>query len=763
MPVKRDFKTLSEREHILTRPAMYIGSIVEVEKEQWVYDREGKCFRFGATRFVPALLKICDEIVDNSLDVAIDNDFNHISSIKVSVSDDTITVEDDGPGIPVAPPSGGDKEGRNCPEIAWTQMRSGTSFKENRKGPSANGVGSTCCNVFCKFFEGTSDDGKKRQTVTCSDNMSVVKVSKVAKSKGKTGVKVVMKPDLERFGLSVIDESHKALIYQRLLNLAICYPHLTFSFNGKRIAVSGSRFASMFSQDAIVSSCRNATVVVFPNSDDEFRFYSYVNGLNCVRGGSQVDFVAGEICSRVRDKMVKKYKSIRPGDIKSKLGLVVFLTDFENAQFDAQTKESLANSNGDISKHLKGGIDFDELAKRVLKTPSIIDPIVDTFKIKEELKAKHELKSSKKVKVKSDKYMAAIGKRTYCVLAEGLSAMSGISSCLGRNGFGYYAMRGLPINAYSQSMQKISANQEFKDIMNILGLDITKDAKNTDIEYEKVLIATDADCYEGDTLVLMEEGVKPIGEVVVGDRVLDADGVAREVVDVVSKRTNEVVVIRTVNGGCLTVSRGQKVIVDRNWETLEVPAEEVLDTDCLFQRGGVLCHLESAGVVECLDEVELFDITLEDNHRFFVKLAGSGEVVLAHNCDGSHITAMLVGWFKRFAPKLFEEGKVCKLVTPLIMVKDGKGRITEYFFTLAEFKEWERKHKVSGNILYLKGLGSWEKSDLQYLIDKEGVERFIKPIELDGSGDRVIEEWLGDDTEPRKKYLRECNFDINKA
>lgn len=619
---KRDFKVLNEREHILTRPAMYIGSIVGVEKDAWIYEEEK--FKYTATKYVPALLKICDEIVDNSLDVAIDSDFKKIKNIKVNVSDTEIEVVDDGPGIPVSPPDGGDPKGRNCPEIAWTQMRSGTSFKENRKGPSANGVGSTCCNVFCTSFIGTSDDGKKRQTVECSDNMSIINVSKETKSKGKTGVTVKMVPDLKRFGLKNIDEVHKGLIYQRLLNLAICYPQLRFFFNGKEIKVNGQKFGSMFSDSSIVKVTKNATLVVFPNEYDEFKFYSYVNGLNCVRGGSQVDVVAQEICSRVKDKLVKKYKSIRPADIKNRMGLVVFLTDFENAQFDAQTKESLSNSRGDILSHLKD-VDWDDLAKVVLKNASIINPIVETFKIKEELKARSEMKIKKRVKIKSDKYMSAIGKNRHLLLCEGLSAQSGLSACLGRQGFGYYAMRGLPINGYSQSIQKISANQEFKDIMNILGLDVSKGVVNEKINYDKIVIATDADC------------------------------------------------------------------------------------------------------------------------------------------DGSHITSMLIGWFKRFAPELFALGKICKLITPLILLKDAKGKITKWFFNTDEFKKWEKTNTKKCEILYMKGLGSWERSDLQSIIDKEGIESFIKELSLDDKSENTIEDWLGDNSEPRKVYLRDYIFDINQA
>lgn len=624
--LKRDFKVLNEREHILTRPAMYIGSIVEVEKELWVYNTKENKFAYKPVKFVPALLKICDEIVDNSLDVAIDSDFDKISTIKVSVNDTEITVDDDGPGIPVAPPTGGDELGRNCPEIAWTQMRSGTSFKENRKGPSANGVGSTCCNVFCTVFEGTSDDGKKRQTVKCANNMEKISVSRVTKSKGKTGVSVYMKPDLKRFNLDKIDETHKSLIYQRLLNLAICYPQLTFYFNNKKISVNEKKFASMFSDKAIIASSKNTTIVVFPNEYDEFKHYSYVNGLNCVRGGSQVDFTASEICSRVRDKLIKKYKSIRPADIKNRLGLVVFLTDFENAQFDAQTKESLANSNGDINRHFNGKIDFDVLAKAVLKNDAIINPIVETFKIKEEMKARSEIKASKKVKVRSDKYMSSIGSKKCLCLCEGASAASGISSCLGRQGFGYYAMRGLPINAYSQTMQKISANQEFKDIINILELDITKNAVKHDMSYDKIAITVDSDL------------------------------------------------------------------------------------------------------------------------------------------DGNHLAAMLLGWFKRFAPHFYEEGRICKLVTPYIITVNSKNELVDYFFTVDEFKAWEKKHPNNKNkVVLIKGLGSWEREHLDQIINTKGIDSLLVKMTLDEASAQVMEDWLGTDVASRKNYLREYSFDINKA
>lgn len=622
---KREFKILDDRTHVLSRPGMYVGSTTMTKRDTWILDTNTKTFSFKEISYVPALAKCIDEIIDNSLDVAIETDFKQISKISVEVSDTWFRVIDDGTGIPVMPPKTPDPKNRLCPEIAWTVKQAGTSFSENRKGVSANGVGSTCVNIFSKKFVGISDDGKKKQKVICTDNMANIKTSKPSASSGKSGVDVYVEPDLQRFGLDKITDFHKSLVYQRLVNLAFCFPKLKFYFNKKHINVNEKHFAKMFSDNTVIASSKNTTILVFPNEYDEFKQYSYVNGLNCIRGGTQVDYICTEICNRIREKLVKKYKNIRPGDIKNRLCLVVFMTNFQNAQFDAQTKEMISNSVSDIKKHINDEIDFDAYAKQILKNREIIDPIVETFKIKEEIKTKHDLKQSKKEKVRSDKYMPPIGEKKYLALCEGASAMSGISGCVGRQGIGYYACRGLAINAYNSSLQKLSSNQEFKDIMNILDLDITKDTKTKTISFDKIMLTADSDT------------------------------------------------------------------------------------------------------------------------------------------DSNHICAMFLGWFARFSPNLFEEGKICRLITPLIIIQDNKGKIVKYFLSLSEFKEYEKSDKkVQGKITYLKGLGSWERADLQYLIDTYGFENFVFEYKMDEEGQVYLQNWLVDDNVDRRKtYIKDFDFDIN--
>lgn len=621
----REFKVLDDRTHVLHRPSMYVGGMHPVTQNQWLVNKDTQKLEYKSIEVSPALIKICSEIIDNCIDVAIDTNFKAANKIQVKVDDKSITVIDNGIGIPVKKLD--DKsDDRTLPEIAWTTLRSGTSFGDNREKIGTNGLGSCAVNIFSKVFIATSDDGKKQQTITCKDNMSIIKASKIKASSGKSGVEVYFEPDLERFGLNEIDQTHKDLIYQRLFNLAISFPKIKFSYNGKQICISEKKLANMFSDNTIIDSSENTTICVFPNEYDEFKFYAQLNGLNTFLGGSHVDYVANEITTRIRNKLVKKYKSLRPGDIKNKIGLAVIMTGFKNPEFNSQSKEELKNAWSDIGKHIDGKIDFDVFTKKILKTEAIINPIVETFKIKEELKARQELKKVKKIKVKSDKYMAPIGEQKYLALCEGASAMSGISSCLGRNGIGYYGMRGLPLNAYSSSMQKIVTNAELKDIINILNLDISKASENKTIDFDKILITTDADA------------------------------------------------------------------------------------------------------------------------------------------DGSHITSMLIGWFKRFASNLFDEGKICKLITPNIILEDNKGKIVKYFMNLSDFKKWEAVNTNSKyKIVYLKGLGSWDREQLIDIIDANGLDNFIIEYHLDKDGEMYIDDWLGNDPEKRKKYLREYMFDINQA
>lgn len=636
MQTQNKFEVLTGRLQILKRPTMWIGAIDPILQDIFIIT-EDKVEK-KLISFIPAFKKICDEILDNSLDALIEHN-NAEGTIKVKMTDESVYVEDDGPGIPVQKKKLSDVELKNLqkeeinelqnsyiPEIAWTRLFSGTNFQNSSDKVTigSHGVGSKAAAIFSTKFIGKTDDGKKNCIVTALNNLEEHHC-KVFNASNKPGTIVEFWPDFPRFNMTKVDQIYKDLMYQRLFCLAMTFPKIKFYFNGKRIIDNNKKFLKMFSDNIEFVTFENGFIGVYPNESDEFNFFTYVNGMHMSRGGSHIEYIANQLVNPIRVKLEKKYKAIKPGDIKNKLTFVVFIRNFSNPKFDSQTKETLTNSLSDIANYFDKKIDFSQYAKQILKNNAIIDPIVETFKIKEELKARQELKQAKKVKVKSDKYFPGIGDRKYLFLVEGLSAGGGLMKCLGRNGKYYYCLRGLALNAYDSSIQKIAANQEIKDVMQILGIDLSKTNVEQEASFEKIVIATDADL------------------------------------------------------------------------------------------------------------------------------------------DGINISSMLLGWWYKLCPELYPKHKIYKLNTPVVVVKDSNENLKEWFFTLDDFKEWEAKNQNSKlKIVYLKGLGALETKDLDHIIEKQGFDSLLEEYSLDDTAGEYFENWLGDNPEPRKKYMKEYTFDINK-
>ena len=396
---------------------MYIGAsnVVEVEDYCLVNDK----IQRTSVKCVPGLLKIINENIDNSVDIAIKTNFEGCNSVSVKITDDTVVVEDNGPGIPVSK----NPEGEYIPFVCWGYAMSGSNFDndENRTHLGMNGVGSYCTNVWSTEFTGISDDSKNRYTVKFKNNALDYKET-VSNSVSK-GVTVKFKPDLKRFGIEKIDQTHKDLIYQRLLNLSISFPLIQFKFNNKAIKTKNFKsYVSSFADEGSfeVFQGDNFSFAVIPSPSDEFQQFSYLNGLNIKDGGTHIDVIANNIVSLLRDSLSKKYKTIKPADIKNKLMIVGVFKNFANPKFNSQTKEKLTNSVSEVNQYF-GDIDYQSLSKKILKNSNIISPIIEVFKIKEELKNRQELKTLNKAKkIKDEHYLPALKESKYILIVEGL-------------------------------------------------------------------------------------------------------------------------------------------------------------------------------------------------------------------------------------------------------------------------------------------------------------------------------------------------------
>ncbi len=120
--------------------------------------------------------------------------------------------------------------------------------------------------------------------------------------------------------------------------------------------------------------------------------------------------------------------------------------------------------------------------------------------------------------------------------------------------------------------------------------------------------------------------------------------------------------------------------------------------------------------------------------------------------DGSHIAASLINFFDRFWPELFEQGRVYKVMTPLVVAKKGKESLN--FYTNDEFEKWEKKAaSKSWNIEYKKGLAALEDEEYLEIIKNP----YLVQIKNDKDYKSSLEAWFGSDSQPRKDRILENN------
>lgn len=469
-----EIKSLDSREHILLRPNMYIGAVDTQSFKEYINGQ------LTEVSYIPGLIKIINEIIDNSIDIAIKTDFKGCNEVSVKITDDYIEVTDNGPGIPVKK----NDKGQYLPFVCWGSALSGSNFDNDaeRKSIGMNGVGSYCTNVWSKKFTGISDDGLNRYEVTFKNNASTY--NEVEKKSTGKGVTVKFYPDLERFKIDKIDEISQNIIYQRLINLNMCFPLIKFKFNGKKLTIKNFKgYVNNFSNYNIIYNDEKYSFAVIPSTTDEFQHFSYVNGLKIPEGGTHIDIISNNIVAKLREKLERKYKTIKPADIKNRLFVIAILKDFNNPKFNSQTKEKLTNSVGEVNAYL-GDIDYEKISKSIMKVDEIINPIIDIFKIKEEFKRKQELKAlDKPKKIKDEHYTPATKNKKYLLVCEGASAQGGLMPVCGREDFGYYTLKGKPLNSWASTQQKFTANKELSGLYQVI-----KNEGYTDLVY-----ATDSD------------------------------------------------------------------------------------------------------------------------------------------------------------------------------------------------------------------------------------------------------------------------------
>lgn len=511
--IEETYKKLSQREHILHRPNMYIGDTKKTLEEMWIFNKNIKKMQKRMVEYSPAFLKIFDEVLTNALDHS--NRDSTVSTIKVDYKQETgeITVFNNGTGIPVIE----HKEHKiYVPELIFGHLLSGSNYNDSQKriGAGVNGLGSKLSAVFSKSFIVETVDSERglRFVQEFSNNMENKSKPKVTKNSGKSFTKITFLPDYKKFDMKCLDKDTVSLIDKRVYDCIACTnKNVSVFLNGEKIQGKGlvdyaNYFFNTDKNGSLVKMYYDSFIqkdiiweyIIVPN--DEYTQISFVNGNSTYAGGKHVDHIIYQITAKLKSflESKKKLKDVKPAMIKERLFLFLRATVI-NPQFSSQTKEQLTTQSKDFGCKIEVS---DKFIDKLWKS-SIIEDIIQTYKMKESMDLAKKTDGSKKSKVYipklEDALWAGTVKSTECtlILTEGLSAMTFAMwgrSIVGPERYGIFPLKGKLLNVRDASISQLANNEEINNLKQILGLKQGKEYTDTkDLRYNKVMALTDSD------------------------------------------------------------------------------------------------------------------------------------------------------------------------------------------------------------------------------------------------------------------------------
>jgi len=523
---------LSQREHILKRSETYIGSKVSQKTPLYVIKETDLSEIKVEKQEVlnnPAFIKLFDEILTNASDHAIRT--NKVKSIKVDIDHDKISVKNDGPTIEIKKHP---TEKIYNPELIFSHLLTGENYDDTKQRMvgGRNGLGSKLTNIFSKKFIVECFDGKKLYQQTTSNNMKDIKAPSIKRKTGSPYTKITYYPDFSQFDFNTLTEDLKKIMFKRCLDVKAYIKDVDVIVNGKKLDIKKNsdymRLHLPDNSEFFFDTLENGWEVGIAKSQThKFESNSIVNGITTHNGGTHVNYVSSQISNHLSGKI--KSKPSRQ-EVKNKLHIFL-ISQVPNPTFDTQTKETLTTR---ITRDIHQNSSVKEsIIKKIMKS-EIVKSIEDEIKMKEKLQLK-KMGGGKKTKINlpklHDANKAGTKQSQKCslFLCEGDSAtsmaVSGMS-VVGHDYFGAFPLKGKLLNVREASPQKIKANKEIQNLLNVTGLEFGKKYQDTkNLRYGKIVIMTDADCVEENTKVVLNNNkLKKIKNIEKGDLVKTNSG-----------------------------------------------------------------------------------------------------------------------------------------------------------------------------------------------------------------------------------------------
>lgn len=510
----KDIKVLTDSEHVRKRTNVYLGNTNLTTYN--VPMLTGSELNVKQFTFVPAAYRAVEEIIGNALD-----EFTQINQrvkiLKIDANPLTgkFTISDNGRGVPI------DKHetGKHTPEVVFGSMRSGRNFDDNNRTSGVigvNGVGSSCVNFCSSEFEVTVHRDGKKYYQKFVDGASKVSTPKLTSATGdKTGTEISFQLDPDVFKHIELPEE---LFRNRAIEIAMTNPDVTVEYNGEKFrykkgmaeVIGGIAADKMMYKFDVNTDTVTGEVYVILNahdSDDE-QMYTWVNNTLLFDGGKCNTQFLNALFDRVinhLEKDAKKTKSeVTRNDVRHGL-LVMANLKLKQPEYDSQSKTRLTGP--DMRKDFVSCIEeqwksFSKYAEKWLLV--VLERAVLRHHRTENKKAIEEHQKSLRKRVEG--LLDATSKnRSACqlLITEGLSAKSSICEARDPETTAAFALTGKINNVYTSTPAQVLKMGKVTDLLSAIGLTPGKKALRSELNFGRIVIATDADVDGGDIFTLL--------------------------------------------------------------------------------------------------------------------------------------------------------------------------------------------------------------------------------------------------------------------